>query len=183
VSRSSAQLAGVALAVGLLSACSFGSTGNPSAATTVPAAGSAASVPATTTAAETTTAAVAETPSAAPAPVVPTLPSVATDTPRPQRTDVVLSFVGWNTTTAAVEAGGYLSPVVEAGGTCTLALTKGSRTVTAVAPAQADASTTSCGNLAVPRTQLTPGTWMAVLRYSSRSTTGKSEPASVAVPQ
>jgi hypothetical protein len=183
VSRSSAQLAGVVLAVGLVSACSLGSTGHPSAATTVPAAGSTVPVPAATTPAGTTAAAVAETPSAAPPPVVATLPSVATDSPRPQKTDVVLSFVGWNTTTAAVEAGGYLSPVVEAGGTCTLALTKGSRTVTAVAPAQADASTTSCGNLAVPRTRLTAGTWTAVLRYSSRTTTGTSDPAPVAVPQ
>ena len=95
----------------------------------------------------------------------------------------MLSFVGWDPATAAVQAGGYLSPLVESGGTCTLELTKGARTVTAIAPAQADASTTSCGDLAVPRAKLTAGTWTAVLRYASKTTTGSSDPTPVAVPQ
>ena len=82
-----------------------------------------------------------------------------------------------------MEAGGYLSPVVETGGTCTLALTKDGRTVTATSPAQADASTTSCGNLAVPRAKLRPGSWTAVLRYASKTTTGSSDPSPVVVPQ
>lgn len=183
--RASLRLAGFLLAAGLLAACSSGAAEPSSAGTTVPAAGSTAAVPATSseTPAETpTTAPAAATPSAVPVPL-PTRTPVATDPPRPRTTDVVLSFVGWDTKTAAVEAGGYLSPVVESGGTCTLELTKGSRTVTAVAPAQADASTTSCGNLAVPRAQLTPGSWSAVLRYSSTTTTGTSDPATVAVPQ
>jgi hypothetical protein len=175
-----APVACVVLTVGLLSACSLGAGVPSSAGTTVPAAGSTTAAP--ETAAGTTAAAVVESPSAAPAPL-PTLGSVATDRPAPRTTDVVLSFVGWNTTTAAVEAGGYLSPVVESGGTCTLALTKGSRTVTAVAPALADATTTSCGDLAVPRAQLTPGGWTAVLRYASKTTTGTSDAMRVAVPQ
>ena len=182
--RPGGRLTGVLLAAGLLAACSIGADKPSSAGTTVPpVAGTPASVPATTTAAEPTPAPVAETSSAAPSPRAPTPTVVATDSPRPQATDVVLSFVGWDTKTAAVEAGGYLSPVVESGGTCTLQLTMGSRTVTADAPAQADASTTSCGNLAVPRSRLTPGTWTAVLRYASTTSTGTSDPATVAVPR
>ena len=177
--------AAVVLAVGMLSACSSGATGQSSAGPTTPATASTAAGPAAAAQSTTdpsATAVVPESPSAVPPPRTTAQP-VVTDTPRPQSTDVVLSFVGWNTTTSAVEAGGYLSPVVESGGTCTLALTKGARTVTAAAPAQADASTTSCGNLAVPRAKLTPGTWTAVLRYASKTTTGSSNPTPVAVPQ
>ncbi|MGZ4507533.1 MAG: hypothetical protein ACXVX0_09790 [Blastococcus sp.] len=121
-------------------------------------------------------------PSPSPSPS-PSDATVATDSPRPQTTEVVLSFVGWSTKDSAVEAGGYLSPVVETGGTCTLALTKDGQTVTATSPAQADASTTSCGNLAVPRAKLHPGSWTAVLRYASTTTTGSSDPSPVVVPQ
>jgi hypothetical protein len=108
---------------------------------------------------------------------------IATDTPGPQPTDVVLSFVGWDRTTAAVQAGGYLSPIVESGGTCTLELTKGDRTVSARSSAEPDATTTACGNLSVPRAQLTAGSWSAVLRYSSPRTRGSSAPTTVEVPQ
>jgi hypothetical protein len=172
------------LAATLLSACSsFGLAGHASSGATTPAA-SASAGPGTAadTAAETAPAVVTENPTTAPTPL-PVGRPVATDTPAPRTTDVVLSFVGFDKATAAVEAGGYLSPVVESGGTCTLSLTQGSRTVTAVSPAQADASTTSCGNLSVPRAHLAPGTWTAVLHYSSRTTTGKSAPMPVAVPQ
>jgi hypothetical protein len=186
------RLAGVVLAVGMLSACSSGaggsvagsssvlSPGSPSEGTTGLAPGSTAAD--TTAAAEGTTAPAAESPIAAPPPL-PTGKPVVTDTPRPTTTDVVLSYAGWDEKTSAVEAAGYLSPVVESGGVCTLQLTKDSRTVTAAAPAQADASTTSCGDLAVPRAKLTPGAWTAVLRYASKATTGSSDPTSVAVPR
>jgi len=35
----------------------------------------------------------------------------------------------------------------------------------------------------VPRSHLAPGTWTAVLHYASKTTTGKSDPMPVAVPQ
>lgn len=184
VRRGAVALGGTVLAVTLLSACtSFGLAGHASSGTTTPAA-SASAGPETPaeTAAETAPAVVTENPTSAPTPL-PVGAPVATDTPPSRRTDVVLSFAGFDKATASVEAGGYLSPVVESGGTCTLALTQGSRTVTAEAPARADASTTSCGGLAVPRAHLAPGTWTAVLLYASKTTTGKSDPMPVAVPQ
>jgi hypothetical protein len=110
-------------------------------------------------------------------------PPVATDGPRPKKTDVVLSFVGWVAQTSSVEGGGYLSPVVESGGTCTLELEKGNRTVTVSSNAEPDASTTACGHLAVPRAKLSAGSWTAVLRYTSPTTTGSSEPSTVEVPR
>jgi hypothetical protein len=108
---------------------------------------------------------------------------MATDSPRPETTDVVLSFVGWDPKTAAVEAGGYLSPLVESGGTCTLELTKAGRTVSDRSRAEPDATTTACGNLAIPRARLTPGSWSVVLRYSSPRAQGASAPTTVEVPQ
>ena len=105
----------------------------------------------------------------------------ATDPPRPQTTDVVLSYSYWDPATASVLASGYVSPVIEDGGTCTLVLTRDGRSVTARAAAQADASTTTCPELQVPGDQLTAGEWSAVLRYSSGTTTGESPQASVEV--
>src|SRR6476620_1507972 len=142
--------AGVILAAGLLSACSPGASQPSSAGTSSSAPSTAAGTvdtPADTPAggAEITTATVTDSPVVAPSPLSSDA-TVATDSPRPQSTEVVLSFLGWNTKDSAVEAGGYLSPVVETGCTCTLALTKDGQTVTATSPAQADASTTSCGN-------------------------------------
>ncbi|MGY1662199.1 hypothetical protein ACI78Q_13360 [Geodermatophilus sp. SYSU D00705] len=107
---------------------------------------------------------------------------IATDPPRPTATDVVLSYAGWDETTVSVQAGGYVSPVVEDGGTCTLDLTQDDRTVSVSAPAFADATTTVCGDLAVDGERLGEGTWTLVLRYTSPSAEGASEALSVEVP-
>jgi hypothetical protein len=95
---------------------------------------------------------------------------------------VVLTFADWNATSGAVEVDGYLAGIVEDGGTCTLTLTQGATTATAEVPGTADATTTSCGGASLPRAQLAPGTWTAVLSYRSGSTTGSSAPAEVTVP-
>lgn len=169
---------GAVLAVGSLSACSSGWAGPSVHAGATPAAGSTVAG----TDGSPSPAPVAGTSSVAPAPSV-AAPSVATDGPPSRTTDVVLSFVGWDAKAAQLEAGGYLSPVVETGGTCTLELTRGTLRVSVSAPAQPDASTTSCGNLVVPRSKLVPGTWSAVLRYASPATKGSSDPSPVEVPQ
>lgn len=108
---------------------------------------------------------------------------VATDPPRPTATDVVLGFLSWNPETSAVEAGGYVSPVVEAGGTCTLELSDERTTVTATVDAVPDATTTVCGGLTVAGTELRAGEWTAVLSYTSSSTSGDSRPLTVEVPE
>jgi hypothetical protein len=125
--------------------------------------------------------------SSAPVPVAVTAPlltggPVATDAPHQQKADVVLSVLGWDARAGAVQAAGYVS-VLQAGGTCTLELRMGARKVAVSAPAEPDASTTVCGNLTVGRAKVVPGSWTAVLRYSSTTTAGVSAPATVQVPR
>lgn len=106
----------------------------------------------------------------------------ATDAPRPTETGVVLSYAGWEEGSRAVEAGGYVTPVVEDGGSCTLELTAGGLTRSVSVEAVADATTTVCPGLAVPGDELAPGTWTLRLQYSSDTTTGSSQPVDVEVP-
>ena len=106
-----------------------------------------------------------------------------TDGPRPATTDVVLSTAFWNADIGAVEAAGYVSPVVENGGTCSLELEQDGRTVVVTAAAEADATTTICGNLTASGDELAAGAWTAVLRYRSATTEGTSEPSTVEVPR
>ena len=123
------------------------------------------------------------------APVNPSLPNptnVATDAPvtaTPGRNaTVVMTYSGWTDATASVEVGALVSGVVESGGTCTLTLTSGVRTATATTRAEPDASSTSCPVLAIRRSELSPGTWSAVVNYKSPSTSGQSKAARVVVP-
>ncbi|MGY1845718.1 hypothetical protein [Modestobacter sp. SYSU DS0875] len=106
---------------------------------------------------------------------------VATDPERPSATDVVLTYAYWDEAAGAVLAAGFVSPLVEDGGTCTLVLTQGAAEVTATGSGQLDASTTSCPELSVPGGELRPGTWTAVLEYASGSGSGTSEQLPVEV--
>ena len=96
--------------------------------------------------------------------------------------DVVLTFAHWDAGSASVQVGGYVGGLIEDGGTCTLTLTNGSQSLTVTAAASADASTTICGPLTVPGSQLAPGSWRTVVTYHSATTTGTSDPAEVTVP-
>lgn len=82
---------------------------------------------------------------------------------------------------ANVKANGYVPGIVEQGGKCTLTLTKGSDTVNQSGNAFNDAQSTNCGLLEISRTQLTSGTWQAVLSYSSSKSAGNSSPANIEV--
>jgi hypothetical protein len=112
---------------------------------------------------------------------------VATDKPRPTpekdapRT-VVVVYSGWDDASSAIEVDGYVAEVVEAGGTCTLTLTRGGASAQVSAPAEPDASTTSCGALRVPADQLSAGTWKAVLAYESATSSGTADAVEVTVP-
>ncbi|WP_336027890.1 hypothetical protein [Geodermatophilus sp. FMUSA9-8] len=108
---------------------------------------------------------------------------VATDPPRPEATDVVLSNAYWDPAEAALFASGYVSPVIEDGGTCTIEVSRDGNTVRATTDGLADASTTVCGGLALPGDELRPGTWSVVLRYESGTASGESEPLEVEVPE
>jgi hypothetical protein len=96
---------------------------------------------------------------------------------------VVTTFHDWNATTGQVMVGGYVEGVIEDGGTCTLTLTSGSSSATGSTRAHADATTTACGAVTVPGSQLAAGTWNAVLSYRSPEHSGTAAPVTVQVPR
>jgi hypothetical protein len=111
---------------------------------------------------------------------------VATDPPAPATTPdsaaVVVTYSGWTEATAQVEVGAYVSGLAESGGTCTLTLTSGSRSARSEVTGEPDAASTSCPAMAVDGDELSAGTWRAVVRYESASTSGESDPVEVVVP-
>ena len=94
---------------------------------------------------------------------------------------VTTSYWGFDQESGSAFANGY-ADVVDEAGRCTLSLTKGSLTATAQNDATTDATTTSCGEITVPRSQLSSGSWQAVLVYTSPSSTGQSAPVEILVP-
>jgi hypothetical protein len=122
---------------------------------------------------------------------VPTRPDptdVATDPPAEapatgSGVPVIVTYSGWEDTSAAIEVGAYISGVIEDGGTCTLTLHRDGAEVTASAAGMADASSTTCGRgLTVPGAELSPGTWEAVVSYESPTSSGTSDDVEVEVP-
>lgn len=147
---------------------------------------SAPTTAAPTTAAPTTTAAVPTT--ASPAPPA---PPVATTTPRtpapsaapsPATVQVVVPIASWNGSTSDVEFSAYAAGVVEADGSCTVTMTRGSERATGSAQALPDVTTTSCGDLRVAGSAVSSGTWVATITYSSPRSRGTSDPVEVDVP-
>ena len=112
---------------------------------------------------------------------------VATDTPPP--TDDAdgevapqLTYYGWSADAQAVEAGGIVMGVVEAGGTCTLTLSRDTATVDVSSTAIDNVTSTSCPAMVVPGDQLGSGTWEAVLSYESATSRGVGEAVEVEIP-
>ena len=111
--------------------------------------------------------------------------AVATDEPvtvTNGEATVNLSFADWDDATGSVQAGGFVSGLVEAGGRCTLTLIQGTDEVTAETDGTPDASTTLCTGLEISAADLSSGTWAAVLSYASDDATGSSDSVSVVVP-
>jgi hypothetical protein len=106
----------------------------------------------------------------------------ATSRPAPRRVDVATTYSGWDAATSGVIAGGYVTGVIEAGGTCTLTLTRGGTVATGTSQAVPDARTTSCGEVRVDGGALSAGQWSGVLSYRSGAATGASAPFAVVVP-
>jgi hypothetical protein len=110
--------------------------------------------------------------------------TVATDTPSvvtASTVPVVVTYSGWNAAAKQAMAGGYVTGVIETGGTCTLTLTRAGVQVTSQGHARPDAATTACGGLTVPGAKLSVGTWKAVLSYVSATSSGSSAPVDIAV--
>ncbi|WP_346619992.1 hypothetical protein [Blastococcus montanus] len=107
-------------------------------------------------------------------------PSPAPAALRPVTVDPTYS--GWDPGPGDVVAGGSISEVIESGGTCTLTLTRDGVVVSGSAEATPDATTTSCGDVRAGGSDLTSGTWDAVLAYESPLSVGESRVFSVVVP-
>jgi hypothetical protein len=187
----------VAVAVGaglaLHASADEGTTGVAAASPTGTAAGTSSSAAAPASTAATTSRSAASTPrSAAPSVPVKVVESagptdVATDpapTVAPSAGDagIFLTYADYSADNREVEVNGYVDGIVEDDGTCTLTLTKGSSTATASGAGTGNVTNTSCGQLVVPRSRLSSGTWTAVVTYSSAKSHGSSEPARVVVP-
>ena len=117
---------------------------------------------------------------------LPTTDEIATDEPAPappaDDVPVLITYAGWDPSSSAVEVSGIVDRVVDAGGTCTVTLTSGGRSVTASGPATPDVTTTACGSVYVPGAELSGGTWSAVLNFSSDASEGTSDAVEVEVP-
>lgn len=96
-------------------------------------------------------------------------------------TTVVITYADWVPETSEVEVGAYAA-VVEEGGTCTLTLTRAGASATRTNDALTDVSTVSCGGFLIPGSELSTGTWSAVVTYASPSFSGTSSPVEVSVP-
>lgn len=96
-------------------------------------------------------------------------------------TTVVITYADWVPETSEVEVGAYAA-VVEEGGTCTLTLTGAGASATRTNDALTDVSTVSCGGFLIPGSELSTGTWSAVVTYASPSFSGTSSPVEVSVP-
>jgi hypothetical protein len=95
---------------------------------------------------------------------------------------IVLTYAGWNPTAQDAEVAAYVQALQPTGGTCTLTMTHSGTTRTQSKAATPDVSTTQCGTIAIPGSQLSSGQWTATVSYSSASATGTSTPVTIEVP-
>lgn len=75
-----------------------------------------------------------------------------------------------------IEVRAFVSNIIESGGVCTITLTQGSQVVSEQSQAFADAQTTQCSTVTIPRNKfLAKGSWEAEIKYSSNSITGSAK--------
>ena len=100
----------------------------------------------------------------------------------------MISVAGVDVDGMNVSASGYVSGIVENDGLCSFVFSgadAGDGTAseqTATATAVANVTTTSCGLVQVPMTELTAGTWQLVLTYASDTLTVTSAPTTLEIP-
>lgn len=105
-----------------------------------------------------------------------TTPSTAKKTVTP-----IISYAGQQSSGADFEANGYVQGIIEKGGTCTLTLSSGSKSVKTTRTALDNAQDTSCGLMTISKSKLSSGSWQATLSYSSTKASGTSKPMTVGV--
>lgn len=76
---------------------------------------------------------------------------------------------------------GYIPHIIEKGGECTVSLTKDGVNKTATKTALQNAQDTTCGQLRIPFSSLSPGSWVATISYRSSTSEGISQPVNIEV--
>jgi hypothetical protein len=87
----------------------------------------------------------------------------------------------WGQADGSFELAARVPGVFEAGGQCTLRMTKGGTTVTGNSTGIENVSETSCGFIKIPLSKLSPGTWQASVTYASQAAQGTSQSTEVTV--
>jgi hypothetical protein len=180
-----APVLGLALAAGLLAACSTGTADQPSTTSAAVTPSETSPAPATSGPAGTPTggATTAGAPTGTATSAGPTASVAPTSSPKPSlaAATVTVTNSGWDAAADRLWVSGFV-PDPENGGTCTLTATKGAATVTVTQGAQADATTTTCVSVTIAHARLSSGTWSAVLAYHSATRAGQAAPVTIEVP-
>lgn len=95
---------------------------------------------------------------------------------------VHITIGSWNAQSGEAQVDAFVPGHVIRGGTCTLTMTQGSTSRTAQHAAITTPDATSCGLISIPRSQLSAGTWSAVVRFAAPAVSGESDPTSIEVP-
>jgi hypothetical protein len=95
---------------------------------------------------------------------------------------VVITYAAWSSATQEILVGGFVPDVVENGGVCELRASSGDVNLTTQRMAEADASGTSCGQLALKSPELVGGDWSILIAYSSPSSAGQSAAQQLDIP-
>lgn len=86
----------------------------------------------------------------------------------------IITYAGQYGKNLEIEVGGYVSGIVESGGTCTAVFIKDSTTFKKEVSAVANANSVDCPVISVPYKEFSKGTWNVRLIYSSSSYSGES---------
>lgn len=80
-----------------------------------------------------------------------------------------------------VEASGFVSNLVEEGGTCTFTFTQNQRTVNKSTNTVVNPTSTTCRTVRFNESELGQGEWKVIIRYSSSTATGTSNEGSLVI--
>ncbi|MDH6235943.1 hypothetical protein H4V99_000688 [Cryobacterium sp. CG_9.6] len=93
-----------------------------------------------------------------------------------------MSVAGMDVDGQNVSASGYVSGLIEDGGTCSFVFSGADRDATRTSRGITNASTTSCGLIQIPANLFMRGAVELVLTYSSDSVTVSSQPMILEIP-
>lgn len=108
----------------------------------------------------------------------PTSPTVDEKT-NLQRANVILTNTGQSGD--EITASGFVSNVVEEGGTCTFVFVKNLQTIEKSSSTLSNATSTTCKTVKFSKSELSSGTWKVHIKYTSGVSTGESNELELSV--